>query len=154
MHFKLGASIQCKVIHKEEVTFDVILHFGFCFQSLQVEEIPVKLVPNPTLPSWKASLSMARNIMLNKVGAIMQPCLAPWVTTNSCEGSPSSCTLPTMPSWNCLTKVMSMLGHPKLAHDFPHAIMADGVKGIGQVHEGGVVADNLFLRLLLQLLCS
>ena len=39
----------------------------------------------------------------------------------------------------------------KLVHDFPEPIMADGVKGLGQVNKGGVENDNLLLTLLLQL---
>ena len=42
----------------------------------------------------------------------------------------------------------------KLVHNLPQAIMVDGVKGIAQVHKGGVEADILFLILLLQLPCS
>ena len=33
----------------------------------------------------------------------------------------------------------------KLVPDFPQPILADSVKGFGQVHEGGVEVDILFL---------
>ena len=42
----------------------------------------------------------------------------------------------------------------KLVHNLPQPIMADCVRGFGQVHKGNVAADILFLTLLLQLSCK
>ena len=39
--------------------------------------------------SWKASVSIAENIMLNSVEASTQPCLLPFITGNGSENSPS-----------------------------------------------------------------
>ena len=72
----------------------------------------------PTSPSRKASVSMAENIMLKRVGAKTQPCFTPLVTGNASEYSPSSCTLAFMPSWNCWTIAMNFAGQPNLAMIF------------------------------------
>ena len=76
--------------------------------------------PTPMSPSQRASVSMAENIMLNRVGASTQPCLTPLVTGNGWEYSPLSSTLAFVPSWNCRTIVMNLGGggHPKLAMIF------------------------------------
>ena len=42
----------------------------------------------------------------------------------------------------------------KLTHDAPEAVVADGIKGFPQVHNGGVQVNVLVLGLLLQLACS
>ena len=42
----------------------------------------------------------------------------------------------------------------KLEHDLPQSIMADNIKGYGQVHKGDEEVDILFLTLLWQLPCS
>ena len=42
----------------------------------------------------------------------------------------------------------------KLVNDFQQPIMANSVKGLGQVHKGHVEAEILFRTLLMQLSCS
>ena len=42
----------------------------------------------------------------------------PYVTGNDCENSPSPCTLASMPSWHCLTKVMNLSGQQNLCMIF------------------------------------
>ena len=46
------------------------------------------LIGIPLSPSWKASVSMAKNIMLNSVEASTRPCLTPFVTRNGSETKP------------------------------------------------------------------
>ena len=62
---------------------------------LRLKSFPSKryLIGIPLSPSWKASVSMAENIMLNSVEASTQPCLTPFVTGNGSENSPSFWTL-------------------------------------------------------------
>ena len=103
---------------------DINVHLGFCLQCPKVEELPIKQVHGhryrgiPILPSWKASISMAENIILNRVEAITQSCLTPLVTGNHCEGSPSSFTLVSMQSWDSMTKVKNLTGQPNLCMIF------------------------------------
>ena len=76
---------------------------------LRLKSFPSKryLIGIPLSPSWKASVSMAENIMLNSVEASTQPCLTPFVTGNGLENSPSFWTLASIPSWNCRTIAMA-----------------------------------------------
>ena len=60
-------------------------------------------------------MSMAENIMLNRVGACIQPCLTPFVTGNGSENSPSLWTRASIPSWNCLTIAMNLVEQPNFA---------------------------------------
>ena len=46
----------------------------------------------PGSESWKASVSMAVNIMLNSVEASTQPCFTPFVTGKGVDDSPLSRT--------------------------------------------------------------
>ena len=69
----------------------------------------------PLSPSWKATVSMAENIMLNRDGVRKQPCLAPFVTGNGSENSPSFWTRASIPSWNCLSIAMNLVGQPNFA---------------------------------------
>ena len=69
----------------------------------------------PTSPLRNASVSMAENIILKRVGASTQPCFTPFVTKNGLENSPSFWTLACMPSWNWRTIVMNLAGQPKVA---------------------------------------
>ena len=63
---------------------------------LRLKHFPSKryLIGIPLSPSWKASVSMAENIMLNSVEAITQPCLTPFATGNGLENSPLFWTVP------------------------------------------------------------
>ena len=63
---------------------------------------PVKPVkPMPASEFLKASVSMAGNMRLNRVGAGTQPCLTPLDRENGAEVSPLSWTLASMPSCSC-----------------------------------------------------
>ena len=73
------------------------------------------LIGIPLSPSWKAAVSMAENIMLNRVKASTQPCLASFVTGNGSENLPSFWTRASIPSWNCLTIAMTLVGQPNFA---------------------------------------
>ena len=84
---------------------------------LRLKSFPSKryLIGIPLSPSWKASVSMAENIMLNSVEASTQPCLTPFVTGNGSDYSPSFWTLASIPSWNYRTIAMNLAGQPNFA---------------------------------------
>ena len=87
---------------------------------LRLKSFPSKryLIGIPLSPSWKASVCMAENIMLNSVEASTQPCLTPFVTGNGSENSPSFRTLASIPSWNYRTIAMNLAGQPDFAITF------------------------------------
>ena len=72
------------------------------------------LMSMPWSESWKASVSMAVNVMLNSVGASRQPCFTLFVTGKGVDDSPLSRTWAWMLSWNWRTNVMNLSGHPNL----------------------------------------
>ena len=84
---------------------------------LRLKSFPSKqyLIGISLSPSWKASVSMAENIMLNRVGVSTQSCLIPFVTGNGSENSPSFWTCASIPLWNCLTIAMNLVGQPNFA---------------------------------------
>ena len=83
---------------------------------LRLKSFPSKwyLIGIPLSPPWKASVSMAENIMLNSVEARTQPCLNPFVTGNGSENA-VILTLASILSWNCLTIAMNLAGQPNFA---------------------------------------
>ena len=122
---------------------------------LRLKSYPSKryLIGIPLSPSWKASVSMAENIMLNSVEASTQPCLAPFVIGNGSENSPSFWTLASIQSWSCRTTAMNLAGQPKLCHNFPKSLTTDNVKCFGKVDKGHIESHILFLAFLLKLPC-
>ena len=87
----------CIVVSVEELSAqlsanssDSLLDLGLCLKPTQVEEFPISSVPNAnTVPIGVAEgiHQHAVNIMLNNVGARIQPCLTPLVTGNASEVS-------------------------------------------------------------------
>ena len=100
------------------------------------------LIGIPLSPSWKASVRMAENIMLNSVEASTQPCLTPFVTGNGSENSPSFWTVASIPSWNCSTIVINLAGQPNFAIIFTKSLTTDCVKCFGKVDKGHVEVHN------------
>ena len=102
-----------------------------------------------SLSHSKLSGSSSKNKLRweNREGAVTQPCMMPLVTGNGCDvlhsGNHANMELPDQSDEPVRTA--------KCVHDLPQAIMAEVVKGLCQVHQGGVEADILFLKLLLHL---
>ena len=124
------------------------------YNLLRLNSFPSKryLIGTPLSPTWKASVSMAENIMLNSVEASTQPCLTPFVSGNGSEDSQSFWTLASIPSWNCRTIVMN-LTTAKLCLNFPKSLATDFVKCFGKVDKGHVEVHILFLTFFLKLPC-
>ena len=68
-------------------------------------------MPMPTSVSLKASVSMAENIMLKRIGARTHPCFTPFETGNGWDISQLSWALASMPSWSCCTMATNFWGH-------------------------------------------
>ena len=115
---------------------------------LRLKSFPSKryLLDISLSPSWKASVSMAENIMLNSVVASTQPCLTPFVTGNGSENSPSFWTLASIPSWNWHTIAMNLAEHP-------NSLTTYCGKSFCKVDKGHVEVHILFLAFLLKLSC-
>ena len=113
---------------------------------LRLKSFPSKryLIGIPLSPSWKASVSMAENIMLKSVEASTQPCLTPFVTGNGSENSPSFWPLASISSWNCRTIAMNLAGQLNFAIIF---------QCFGKVDKGHVEVHILFLAFFLKLSC-
>ena len=88
------------------------LVFAWSLLRLKTDPSILYLIPIPTLASLKASVNIAENMRLNRVGAKTQPCFTPFVTAKGAEASPLSCTLAIIPSWNWRVMVMNFLGQP------------------------------------------
>ena len=117
LHFLFCWSTLCHVISQEElVSSTSVCSLDFACNLLRLNSFPSKryLIGIPLSPSWKASVSMAENIMLNSDEASTQPCLTPFVTGNGSENSLSFWTLASIPSWNYRTIAMNLAGQPKL----------------------------------------
>ena len=116
---------------------------------LRLKSSPSKryLIAIPLSPSWKASASMAENIMLNMAENIKdtQPCLTPFVTGNGYRNSESFWSRASISSWNCRTIAINLAGQPNFA---------GCVKCFGKIDKGYVEVHILFLGFLLKLSCS
>ena len=92
---------------------------------------------------------MAKNILLNRAGAITQPSYTKLVTGNG------SISLKTC--MYCIRKLPHYGYEPgwsaKLCHNFPKPITTDCVKCFGEVDKGHVGFHILFLTFLLKLSC-
>ncbi|CAJ0962664.1 unnamed protein product [Ranitomeya imitator] len=66
----------------------------------------------------KASLNIAENSILNRVGGSTPPCFTPFVTGKASDSSPSFTTFTIMPSWNCRTIEMNLLEQSNFAMIF------------------------------------
>ena len=109
LHASLCGSFEGTVIGEQEVV-------GFHLKPAEVEDGAISPVLDADADaSLKASVSMAENMRLNRVGARTQPCFTPFETGNGSEVSPLSWTLASMPLCSCRTMAMNFLGHPYFA---------------------------------------
>ena len=117
LHLLFCWSTLCHVIAKRNSSSTFVCTLDLACNLLRLKSFRTKryLIGIPLSPSWKASVSMAENIMLNRVGAIKQLCLTPFVTGNGSENSPLFWTRASIPSWNCLTIAMNLVGQPNFA---------------------------------------
>ena len=79
-----------------------VSYFYAGLESSEIEQFSVELVLRSIqcVESLETSDGIADNIMLNSVGASIQPCLTPSVTGNASEGLTASRTLAVISSWN------------------------------------------------------
>ena len=99
----------------------------------------------------KGIISMAENIMLERVGASTQLCLTPFVTRIGSADSPSSCMWTCIPSWNEQTKAMNLSGQPKFANIFHKHSLLTVSKAFGKVEKSCVKVAMLLLAFPLEL---
>ena len=107
------------------------------------------LIGIPLSPSWKASVSMAENIMLNSVEASTQPlCHREWIRKLTVILDPCKHTIMELPH-HCYKFGRTA----KLCHNFSKSLTTDCVKCFGKVDKGHVEVHILFLAFLLKLSC-
>ena len=111
-------------------------------------------MPMPTSVSLKASISMAENIMLKRVGARTHPCFTPFAHREWL----GYLTTVLNSSQHAIMKLLyngnEFLGASIHCHDSPKAISTYSVKGLGQIDIGGIQVSILLLTLLLELSSS
>ena len=124
--FFLWFGIFCQVICIEDLSTTSVCTLDLACSLLRFSNLPSKryLIGKPASTSWKASVSIAENIMLNNVGAITQPYLTPLVTGNGSEYCPSFWTRACMRSWNCRTIAMYLGGQPNFAIIFLYTLQS------------------------------
>ena len=124
------------------------------YNLLRLKSFPSKryLIGLPLSTSWKASVSMAENIMLNSVEASIQPCLTPFCHRESIRKlaiiiAPCKHTIMELP-YHCYEFGRTN----KLCHDFPKSLTTNCVKCFGKVDKGLVEVHILFLAFFLKIM--
>ena len=74
--------VQSSANRKSLMVFVLILVFALSLLRLKTEPSRRYLIPMPISVSAKASVNMAKNIRINRVGAMTQPCFTPFDTRN------------------------------------------------------------------------
>ena len=117
LHFLFCWSILCHVISKEELIYLSVCTLDLACNLFRLKSFPSKRyrIGIPLLSSWKASVSMAENIILNSVEASTHPLLNSICHREWIRKLPSFWTLASIPSWNCCTIAMNLAGQPNFA---------------------------------------
>ena len=123
------------------------------YNLLRLKSFPSKrcLIGIPLSSSWKSSVSMAENIMLNSVKASTQPCFIchrEWIRKFAIILDPCKHTNVELPH-HCYEFGTTA----KLCHNFPKSLTAVCVKCFGKVDKCHVEVHILFLAFLLKLSC-
>ena len=106
----------------------LVLAWGLCrlksFPSLR------NWMYTPLSQSLKALSNIAANRMENKVGAKIQPCFTPLLTSKGSEASPFSWILACMLSWKEATSAVSLSGHPDFCRIFHRPLQFTVLKAL------------------------
>ncbi|VDN10344.1 unnamed protein product, partial [Dibothriocephalus latus] len=95
-------------------------------------------------PVSSASISMADNMILKKVGASTYPCFTAFVTAKASDTIPCS-----HPVVELAYQVDEVIRAAEFMHDFTESVLVHRVEGFSQVQEGSVKVSMHLLTLLL-----